>query len=113
MNLELTDSQQGIVGFGTAVDKKHKPTSAQKDSLAAHSSDETVAVVAVLTESPVRISVVAGDPGVCEVWVTGDADQGDGVKEITSEKVSVQVKTGEASGFAPATVDLGEITEQP
>lgn len=104
MTAVLSDSQQVGVTYGNPVDKKGKPASVQTGSLTWKSSDATVATVTAGTESPIAGTIVAGNPGVCEVWPVADADLGDGVRAIEGEKIAVQVTAGEAVGLGPATV---------
>ncbi len=106
----LTDSQKVPVSYGSPVDAKGKKASIQSGSLVWKSSDETVATVTPDTEDPIAGVIVAGNPGVAEIWPEADADLGDGVVTISGERVGVQVTGGPAVGIgAPA---LGIPVEQ-
>lgn len=122
MLASLTDTQQVVVTYGGPVDGKGNP--AQVESLTFVSSDETSAkfvpgvpdATGVVGPDPandgkIRGTVVSVAAGVCQVWITADADLGDGVKTIDGEKVDVQVTTQEAVGFGAPTV--GTPSEQP
>lgn len=118
----LTDTQQVVVTYGGPVDGKGNP--AQVEALTFFSADEATAkfvpgipdasgVVGPdpATDGKIRGTVVSVAAGVCQVWISADADLGDGVKTIDGEKVDVQVTTQEAVGFGAPTV--GTPTEQP
>lgn len=117
----LADSQQGVVTYGLPLDKRNKP--AQVQGLAFVSSDETVAkfvagvpdasgaIVPQTGTADIQGTIVAGNPGVAQVWVEADSDLGDGKTIIVSEKVDVQVTGGVAVGFGAPV--FGTPTEQP
>jgi hypothetical protein len=95
----LSDTQQATLTYGDPKDKKGKKASIQAGSLVWKSSDPLIATVTPLTESPIAGTVVAGDPGVCEIWPEADADLGAGVVTIVGEKFGVQVTAGQASAI--------------
>lgn len=106
----LTDSQKVDVTYGSPVDARGKKAGVQPGSVVWRSSDPTVASVTPGTEDPIMGTIVAGNPGVCQVWPEADADLGDGVLTIQGEKIDVQVTGGQAVGFGGPT--LGTPVEQ-
>ena len=106
----LTDTQQATLTYGDPKDKKGKKASIEAGSLVWKTSDATVATVTALTESPISGLVVAGDPGVCEVWSEADADLGSGVVTIVGEHFGIQVTAGQASAIGSPT--FGTPSEQ-
>ena len=111
MVVELTTSQQVSIEYGPPVDKKGYPTTVQDGSAVWHSSDDTVAQTQIDNTNPLKALVIAGAPGVAEVWLVADADLGGGVTPITSDKTGIQVVAGQATAFGAPNV--GVPVEQP
>ncbi len=95
----LSDTQQATLTYGSPTDKKGKKAPIEKGSLVWKTSDPLTATILPGTEDPISGIVVAGDPGVCEVWPEADADLGSGVITIVGEKFGVQVTAGQASAI--------------
>lgn len=111
MVVVVKDTQQVDVTYGKPLDKKGKETEVEAGSVAWKSTDETVATVVQDATDPLKALIVAGNPGVCEVFPTADADLGDGVVSLEGEHLGVQVTPGEAVGFGSPVV--GSPVEQP
>jgi len=106
----LGDTKKVLVTYGAPTDAKGFPAPIQPGSLVWKTSDPTFATVTPATEDPIAGTIVAGAPGVCEIWPEADADLGDGVVTIIGEKVGVQVTAGQASVIGSPT--LGTIEDQ-
>ncbi len=109
----LTDTQKATLTYGDPTDKKGKKASIEPGSLVWKTSDATVAAVNALTESPIAGSIVAGDPGVCEVWPEADADLGAGKVTITGDKFGIQVTAGQASAIGSPVMGTPEEQDAP
>lgn len=114
--MTITDTQRVRITFGKPLDKKGNDASIQGDPTFA-SSDDSVTLVAV-DGDPFSIDVdgqkpspkdADGNPVAGVVTIKGDADLGDGVREITGGEPYL-VTAGDAVGFGAATV--GTPTEQ-
>ncbi len=97
--LLLKDDQKCRLSV-SPVDKKGKPAKVE-GAPAWSSSDETVATVVPAADG-MSADVVAGNPGICQINVSADADLGEGVKTI-SGTLDVTIEAGEAVGLAIST----------
>lgn len=110
MNVKLTDTQNTSLQFGTPMDKKG--AAAEVQNLEYVSTDPSVAsFVAAADGTAFKGDVSAGLPGVCEVYLRGDSDLGDGVELVESVRVAIQVTGGKAVSFGGDPTQ-GEVTEQ-
>jgi hypothetical protein len=109
----LTDTQQQTVQYADPKDKKGNKAPIEKGSLVWKTNDPTgtVAAVTTISEDPIKGLIVAGAPGICEIWPEADADLGDGKKIIAGEHLGVQVTGGEAVNIGSPV--LGTPEEQP
>lgn len=109
MTVVLTDTQNTNLTFGSPKDKKG--ADAEVQTLEFVSSDPTVATFVQSADGGFKGDVSAGLPGVTEVYLRADADLGDGVEVLESERVVIQVTGGKAVAFGSPV--QGEVTEQP